>query len=737
MAKQWILALAISSAAVACGGAQTDGDTTNNNGQNLGTPGGGTNSANNKTPDAKPDYVATGTPSKDLIPRTVFFGDPDRAGVQISPDGKHLSWRADSGGEMNVWVAPRSDLSKAKAITNDTKRPVSQYFWAPTSKHILYMQDAGGDENYHIFSVDIASGKKLDLTPMKKIRAQVVKVSHKRPTEIVVGINDRNPQLHDLYKVNVATGEKSLVLENPGFIGFDVDDNFNVVLGARMMPTGGTRIMKRGKVAKAKKARKVKAPAKGGKALPIKPKPVDPFAGWTTFTDIEQADSLTTNTAGFDRSGRNVYMWDSRGRNTNALKLVSLKTGKGKIIASHPKADGSGMFVHPTKKTVMAVSFTHARREWKILDKSLKRDIAKLAKLSDGEPMITDGTLDNKTWIVAFEESDGPVRYYLWDRKKQKEQFLFTNNKRLEGLKLSKMHSRVVKSRDDKELVNYLSLPPASDPDADGVPSAAQPMVLLVHGGPWGRDNWGYNPLHQLLANRGYAVMSVNFRGSTGLGKDFTNAGDGEWSGKMHDDLIDSVNWAVKNKIAAKDKVCIAGGSYGGYATLVGLTFTPDVFACGVDIVGPSNIVTLLEAIPPYWKPMQDLFKTRVGDWTTAEGKAKLLAQSPLTHVDKIVKPLLIGQGANDPRVKKAESDQIVAAMKARKIPVSYVLFPDEGHGFRREPNRLAFFAAMEAFLSAHLGGVYQPVSAEEIKGSSVKVPSGVHGIPGFPAVVK
>lgn len=685
---------------------------------------------------APPPVEAVGHPSTDLIPRTTFFGNPDKASPEISPDGKHLSWLAESGGVLNVWVAPVGDLSKARAVTADKTRPVRSYFWAYTNQHIIYMQDTGGDEDYHVFLVDLASNKTTDLTPKKKVRAMVAGVSHKHPHHIVVGLNDRNPQLHDLYKVDLRSGEMALIEENPGFVGYTLDDDYNVLLAQTMDPDGGMSLYKK---APAKKAAKKKAPAKKAdakKAPADAAAAADRFPGWAVWQKIPQEDSLTTGAIGFGPKGRNIYMWDSRGRNTSALTQVDLKTGKSKVLAAHDKADGSGIHIHPTKKTVLAVSFTHARQQWKILDKSMTRDYEAMAKLADGEANVVSATHDLSTWIVAFVDDDGPVRWFKYDRKTKKGSFLFSNRKALEGLTLAKMHPRVIKSRDGLELVNYLSLPPSSDPEADGKPAQPLPMVLLVHGGPWARDNWGYDSLHQLLTNRGYAVLAVNYRGSTGLGKAFTNAGNGEWAGKMHDDLIDSVNWAVAEGVAQKDKICIAGGSYGGYATLVGLTMTPDVFACGVDIVGPSSIITLLESIPPYWKPMQDIFKTRVGDWTTPEGKKDLLERSPLSHVSKIKKPLLIGQGANDPRVKQAESDQIVAAMKTNDIPVSYVLFPDEGHGFHRPANKLAFWAAMEAFLSAHIGGHYQPATADEFKGTTMKVPTGAHGIPGFPGLL-
>jgi dipeptidyl aminopeptidase/acylaminoacyl peptidase len=332
-------------------------------------------------------------------------------------------------------------------------------------------------------------------------------------------------------------------------------------------------------------------------------------------------------------------------------------------------------------------------------------------------------------------KDNGPGRFYLYDRPKKTATFLYTNRPKLETATLASMHAREIKSRDGLTLMSYLTLPVWTDPDGDGVPAAPLPTVLYVHGGPWGRDTWGYNATHQLLANRGYAVLSVNFRASTGFGKKFLNAGNREWAGKMHDDLIDAVNWAVGGKIADATQVAIMGGSYGGYATLAGLTFTPDVFAAGVDIVGPSNLVTLLSTIPPYWAPQIELFTTRVGDHRTAEGRKFLESRSPLTFVDRIKKPLLIAQGANDPRVKQAESDQIVAAMKAKNIPVVYALFPDEGHGFARPENNVAFMAITEAFFAQHLKGRAEPIG-DAFQGSSVTVPHGKELVPGVAGAI-
>jgi len=385
--------------------------------------------------------------------------------------------------------------------------------------------------------------------------------------------------------------------------------------------------------------------------------------------------------------------------------------------------------VHPTEKTIEAVSSEYLRVDWKILDASIQADIDYLTTVADGDMDVIGRSLDDKVWAVQFVMDDGPVRYYLYERSEKKARFAFTSRKALENLTLSKMHPVAVKARDGLNLISYLTLPYWTDVDGNARPEKPLPMVLLVHGGPWARDSWGYNSAHQWLSNRGYAVLNVNYRGSTGFGKSFINAGNRQWAGKMHDDLIDAVQWAIAEKIADKEKVAIMGGSYGGYATLVALTFTPEVFACGVDIVGPSNIQTLLETIPPYWAPVLTVFTTRVGDHRTEEGREFLASRSPLTYVDRIRKPLLIGQGANDPRVKQSESDQIVRAMQEKNIPVTYVLYPDEGHGFQRPENRLSFNAVADIFLAEHLGGRFESIG-DDFEGSSIEVPAGADTIP-------
>ncbi len=418
------------------------------------------------------------------------------------------------------------------------------------------------------------------------------------------------------------------------------------------------------------------------------------------------------------------------------MTALDLTTGTTAILAEDPRADVAGAMVHPTEETIQAVSFTYARTEWKVLDPAIRGDLDYLKTVAAGDILVTSRTLDDRLWTVAFLLDNGPARSYLYDRAKKQATFLFTNRRALEGLSLARMYPRVITSRDGLSLVSYLTLPPEADRRGDGRPDRPLPLVLLVHGGPWARASWGLDPEHQWLANRGYAVLSVNFRGSTGFGKAFINAATKQWAGKMHEDLLDAVDWAVRERIAQRDKVCIMGGSYGGYATLVGLTFTPEAFACGVDIVGPSNLITLLNTIPPYWEPGMAMFTTRVGDHRTEDGRKLLASRSPLTFVDRIQRPLLIGQGANDPRVKQSEADQVVAAMQKKSIPVTYVLYPDEGHGFARPENSLSFNAVVEAFLSQYLGGRYEPVG-NDFKGSTITVPTGAGGVPGLEAALE
>lgn len=646
-----------------------------------------------------------------LIPRDVLFGNPQRAQARLSFDGKWLSFQAPVDGVLNIWVGPADDPSKAQPVTEEKVRPIPMHQWAYDNKHILYIQDKNGDENYHLYATNVETRETRDLTPIDGVRAEIQEISHRFPNEVLVGLNDRDPQVHDIWRVDIATGEKQLVRENPGVAAFLTDDDFNVRMSINYTPTGG-------------------------QVWQIPDDGDDP-ANWKTFLEFGPEDAMTSGPAGFDKTGQILYFQDSRNRNTSGLFSMDLNSGEVKLIAEDPRADVGGVLAHPVEKTIEAVAFTYARTEWKVLDDSVAQDIEFLKNFQDGEFLVTSRTLDDTQWTVAYILDNGPVKFFRYVRPanggegEREMVFLFNNRDDLEDFPLVKMHDRVIKSRDGLDLVSYLSLPPGSDPDNDGVPNEPVPMVLDVHGGPWSRDGWGLNSTHQWLANRGYAVLNVNYRGSTGFGKEFINAANGEWAGKMHDDLLDAVNWAVENKIAQKDKIAIMGGSYGGYATLVGLTFTPEVFACGVDVVGPSSLVTLLQNVPPYWMPFMPVMKIRVGDVSTEEGRAQLLERSPLQFVDKIKRPLLIAQGANDPRVKQLEADQIVKAMTEKDIPVTYVLYPDEGHGFHRPENNKSFNAVTEAFLAEQLGGRFEPVG-DDFQGATITVPEGAEHVPGL-----
>ena len=639
-----------------------------------------------------------------LIPRDDLFGNPTRAGGQISPDGKWLSWLAPLDGVLNIWMAPKADPSAAKAMTAATDRPIRQYFWAGDAQSLLYIQDKAGDENFLLYRVDVASGAETTLTPFDNTRIQFVGGSHKHKDKILVGLNNRDPSMHDVYLLDVNTGALTEKLRNEeGYIGFESDDELVLRMAGRQNAEGGSDFFK----------------IAGGKIDD------EPFAS----TGLE--DSLTTSPAGFTADGSVLYWIDSRKRDRAALIAENVATGGRTVVAEHDKADLGGTMRDTRTGVVQAWSANYLRREWHAIDPEIGKSLDFLAAELPGDFAVQSRTDEDDVWIIGNDPLTAPARTFIYDRTAGTLEPFYVSRPELEGAPLVPMYPREIASRDRLTLPSFLTLPPGTDDNADGVPEAPVPLVLLVHGGPWARDGYGFNPMHQWLANRGYAVLSVNFRGSTGFGKGFTNAGNLEWGAKMHDDLIDAVEWSIAEGIADRDKVAIMGGSYGGYATLVGLTFTPEVFACGVDIVGPSNLETLLETIPPYWKPMVKQFHQRMGNPETPEGLQLLKDRSPLHRAHEICRPLLIAQGANDPRVKQSESDQIVEAMERDGTPVTYVVFPDEGHGFARPENNLAFTAISENFLAECLGGRAEPVG-EVLGKATAEIPTGKDHVKGL-----
>jgi dipeptidyl aminopeptidase/acylaminoacyl peptidase len=642
-----------------------------------------------------------------LIPRAALFGNPVRAQGLISPDGQWLSWIAPKDGVLNIWVAPAADPEAARAVTSATTRPIRQHFWAPDASAVMYIQDKGGDENFLLYRVDIASGAETTLTPFENTRVDLVGVSSTIKDKLLVGLNNRDPQWHDVHLLDLATGTLTLVLENNAYAGFMADDNLVLRMAMQQNAAGGTDYFR----------------------------VTDNVVEAEPFETSAMEDALTTAPAGYTSDGTTLYWIDSRSRDTAALFAQDTATGDKRLIAEDERADITSTLRHPVTGEVEAYAVNYLTRQWHATDPAIGAALSWLDERLEGDFGVNSRTDDDTVWIVWNDPLTKPVRTFIYDRVTQTLIPFYVSRPELEGAPLQPMHPIEIASRDGLTLPSYLTLPPGSDADGDGVPDAPVPMVLLVHGGPWARDAYGFNSAHQLLANRGYGVLSVNFRGSTGFGKGFINAGNKQWGLAMHDDLIDAVDWAVAQGIAQADKVAIMGGSYGGYATLAGLTFTPEVFACGVDIVGPSNLETLLSTIPPYWAPMVKIFHERMGDPSTEEGLALLRAASPLYKADAITKPLLIAQGANDPRVKQSESDQIVGAMQAAGIPVTYVLYPDEGHGFARPENNIAFYAIAENFLAECLGGRAEPLG-DALAPASAQIIEGAGHVKGLEAAL-
>ena len=642
-----------------------------------------------------------------LIPRAALFGNPTRTAGQISPDGRWLSWLAPLEGVLNIWLAPASDPDAARAITASADRPIRQYFWSPDASAVMYIQDKGGDENYLLYRVDVTTGAETTLTPFDNTRVQLVGASTTAKDKLLLGLNNRDPQWHDVHLLDLATGELTLVMENNAYAGFEADDTLTLRMAMSQNEEGGTDYFRVVDNA-------------------VEPEP---------FETSAMEDALTTTPAGYTSDGTTLYWIDSRGRNTAALFAQDTATGERRLIAEDDRADIVSTLRHPVTGVVEAYAVNYLTCSWIAIDPAIAAALAWLSEQLEGEFSVQSRTDDDSVWIIANDPLTKPVRTFIFDRVTQTLTPFYVSRPELEGAPLQPMHPREITSRDGLTLPCYLTLPPGSDANGDGIPDAPVPLVLLVHGGPWARDTYGFNSAHQLLANRGYGVLSVNFRGSTGFGKAFLNAANKQWGLTMHDDLIDAVDWAIAEGITEAGKVAIMGGSYGGYATLAGLTFTPEVFACGVDIVGPSNLETLLETIPPYWAPLVKTFHERMGNPGTEEGKALLRAASPLYKADKITKPLLIAQGANDPRVKQSESDQIVGAMKAAGIPVTYVLYPDEGHGFARPENNISFYAIAENFLAECMGGQAEPLG-DVLASASAQIVEGASHVKGLEAAL-
>ena len=625
-----------------------------------------------------------------VIDRELFFGNPEISGAQLSPDGLHIAFIKPFKDTRNIWVKKLAEpYSAARLVTNDTKRPVGQYFWSRDSKYLLFVQDNAGDENFNVFAVDplaaAAAGAEVpaarNLTAAKGVRAFIYNVPKTNPNLIWVGLNDRDPAWHDLYTVNIATGERKLARKNTEKIsGWVFDRKGELRLASRTLDNGDTEILR----------------VEG-----------ETFARVYTCTVFESCELVR-----FHKDGVRVYVSTNRGAaDLQALALLDPATGQETPVEADPdkRVDfGDAIFSDLTDELV-ATTYDDERTRTYFRDKTFEADYRLVEKKLPGADIgFVSSTADEQLWLVAASSDREPGQRYLFDRRSKALTLQYTAFEKLPRQHLAPMTAITYPSSDGVPIPAFLTLPV-------GVPATNLPTIIFPHGGPWARDGWGWSAAAQFLANRGYAVLRPNFRGSTGYGKKFLNAGNRQWGEKMQDDLTWGVKHLIAKGITDPKRVGIMGGSYGGYATLAGVAFTPDVYAAGVSIVGPSNLITLLDSIPPYWEAARKLFNERMGNPTIAADKAQLVRQSPLTAAAKIRTPLLVVQGANDPRVKKAESDQIVIALRDRGFPVEYLVAPDEGHGFARPVNNMAMYATAEAFLAKHLKGRFQPDMTPEV----------------------
>ena len=621
--------------------------------------------------------------SPPLIPRQVLFGNPEIIGVSLSPDGRRISYLAPDQGVLNLWVQDLDGDAPARVITDQRDRPQRSAFWTADGRYLISSRDGDGDENTVLVRIDPATGEKRDLTPENKVKAFLVGVDREAPSELVVGLNDRDPRYHDLYVINVDSGDRSLLYrstDDGSQVNVDwLDGAWHPVLRSNILPDGGSSFELR--------------------------LPGD--TSWRQFLQLGFEDAISdSGPSGCTRDGRWLYGQLSTGEDLPRLvrwsreQLESCGTDCTPEVLHRSSAGAFAVDLSDLDTGVpLVLKEVDLRSRRVVLDASVQADIDRLEQLAgSNEFSVVDRDLDNRRWLIAIGSDQQGPQYWLWDRELDEIRKLFSVQPRLDAYDLVAMESLDLKARDGRRLPAYLTRTPIS------ARTGPQPLVLLVHGGPQARDYWGFNPIHQLLANRGYHVLSVNYRGSTGLGKDHLLAGEGEWYARMQDDLVDAVRWAVDERIADPDRLVIMGASYGGYAALAGLTRDPDLFAAAIAEVGPSNLRTLLESIPPYWESGRTILERMIG-----VGKVDLDAISPIQHVDRIERPLLLGHGANDPRVKLTESETIAAAMAERQLPIDFVVFPDEGHGLANPSNALAMYALVEAFLSQHVGGRAEP----------------------------
>ena len=597
------------------------------------------------------------------VPLRDFFKNPQEAGHQISPDGKYLSWLAPFERRMNVFVKPING-GDVKRVTGETARDIGGYFWK--GERILYVKDFGGDENFHVVSVNLKGEDLKDLTPGEKIRAQIIDGLVDNDGYIIVSHNKRDAKVFDVFRTNVATGEEKLIAQNPGNITSWMTDH-----EGRLRIAGTTDGV--------------------NTTMLYREKETDEFKPVLTTNFKEQVAPLL-----FTFDNKRLIVDSNRGRDKTAIFEFDPVTAKeGTLIAEHADVDMDNVSYSRKRKVLTTANFTTWKRQRRFLDKESEAMFKTVeAKLPGYEVAFVSTNKNEDKFIVATFNDKTRGKRYLFDKTTGKLDFIADISPWMPEGELADMKPISYKSRDGLTINGYLTLP-------KGVATKNLPVVVNPHGGPWARDQWGFNPEVQFLANRGYAVFQMNFRGSTGYGRKFWEASFKQWGKTMQDDVTDGVQWLIKEGIADPKRVAIYGGSYGGYTTLAGITFTPDLYAAAVDYVGVSNLFTFMGTIPPYWKPYLAMLHEMVGH--PENDKALLTAASPVLHTDKIKTPLFVAQGAKDPRVNKDESDQMVEALKKRGVVVEYMVKDNEGHGFRNEENRFDFYEAMEKFLARHI----------------------------------
>jgi dipeptidyl aminopeptidase/acylaminoacyl peptidase len=600
-----------------------------------------------------------------LIPLRDFFKNAVKTGFQISPDGEYLSYLQPYQNRYNIFVQKRGRRAAVR-ISRETERDIAGYFWKGNDR-LLYLKDFQGDENYHIVAVNRSGDEIKDLTPFPGVRAEIIDTLVEDEHRILVGLNKRDRQVFDVYRLNVQNGELQLVAENPGNIMDWLTDHQGRLRVALTSDGSNTSLLYR-------------------------EDETDPFKTVITTDFREMLQPVT-----FTPDNRALYAVSNIGRDKAAL----VKYGPGaakelEVVYSHPEVDVGGLSYSRKRQTLIAVSYTTWKRERHFFDPQFKAIYERLQqRLPKYELSIVDTNLEEDLLIVRTYSDRSLGAYYLYEAARQRLTKLADVSPWLKERKLCEVKPIEYQSRDGFTIHGYLTLP-------RGKKAQNLPVVVNPHGGPWSRDVWGFDPEVQFLANRGYAVLQMNFRGSTGYGRRFWEASFKQWGRKMQDDITDGVNWLIKQGVADPQRIAIYGGSYGGYATLAGVTFTPDLYACGIDYVGVSNLLTFMNSIPPYWKPLLEQMYQMVGDPQTEVDR--LREASPVFHADRIKVPLLVAQGAKDPRVNINESDQIVAELKKRGVPVEYLVKEDEGHGFSNEENRFEFYEAMERFLERNLG---------------------------------